>query len=227
MIRYFDSTVFNAGTQSIVNTVNTVGFMGKGLALEFSLRYPVMADDYKYKCKNKLLHVGRVDYFKVGSHIIVNFPTKADFKYPSRLQWIESGLKDFVATYKGIGITSVAFPKLGCSNGNLEWNDVKLIMESYLSDIDIDVCICLDSNPEPLGKEKEMVDRFNNIDLMDASRLINLNQKQIINLNAAKPIKRFFQIQYINGVGKKTYAELFKICYETTDHSSEVQLALF
>ena len=69
--------------------------------------------------------------------IIVNFPTKWHFKYPSKLEWIDQGLNDFLISYKKQGITSVAFPKLGTSNGGLNWEDVRKLMEKYLSKADI------------------------------------------------------------------------------------------
>ena len=142
MIIYTEGTVFNAGAQAIVNTVNCDGFMGAGIALEFSLRYPKMLVDYETKCKNDLVKIGKVDYFNMGDTIIINFPTKQHFQFQSKLAWIENGLKDFVATYKKHNIESVAFPKLGTSNGGLNWDDVKSIMEGYLSKIDLKVYIC-------------------------------------------------------------------------------------
>ncbi len=227
MITYYDSTVFNSGAQTIVNTVNTVGFMGKGLALEFSLRYPAMAQYYADRCKKKLLRVGKVDYYHAKEQIIVNFPTKTDFKYPSRIKWIEDGLKDFLDTYKQAGVTSVAFPKLGCSNGGLTWDEVRRLMETYLSKAEIDVFICLDIDPEPRGKEKEMVECFNELNIDDVAKLIRLSQKSIFSLNQARPIKRFNQIQKLDGVGQKTYAALFGLCYNYDSLPVNKQLALF
>ena len=98
MIRYYKGTVFNAGAEAIVNTVNCDGVMGAGIALEFGLRYPDMYKDYVIKCKKGDICTGKVDYFKDSSGIIiVNFPTKIHFKYPSKIEWIESGLKAFAA----------------------------------------------------------------------------------------------------------------------------------
>ena len=98
MIVVSKGTVFNTDAKALVNTVNCKGVMGAGIALEFKLRYPAMNKDYVSKCESGLIKVGKVDYF-CGNPTVINFPTKYDFKFPSRIEWIESGLKDFVNTY--------------------------------------------------------------------------------------------------------------------------------
>ena len=94
------SNVFNTDADAIVNTINCVGFMGKGLALEFSLRYPKLLVDYKEKCSKKEINIGKLYYYKEDNILIINFPTKKDYKFPSKLEWIEKGLLEFVNTYK-------------------------------------------------------------------------------------------------------------------------------
>ena len=161
MITYLKGTVFNTQAKAMVNTVNTKGVMGAGIALEFSLRYPNMFKEYKERCDRAELSIGKMDYHKEGDMIIVNFPTKRHYRYDSRVEWIEEGLQHFVATYKEYEITSIAFPRLGCANGQLDWTEVKPLMEKYLGDLDIPVYICLDNIKNAEGKEKEMVDCFN------------------------------------------------------------------
>ena len=207
MIKYVNGTVFNQNTCAKVNTVNTVGVMGAGIALEFSLRYPEMLFDYEEKCKNRLITVGKVDYYKTQGITIINFPTKWHFKYPSKIEWIEQGLIDFVNTYKAAGITSVAFPRLGTSNGGLDWPDVQRVMEKYLSDLDIEVLICLDNGPAE-GLEKEMVDRFNDTDFSKKIPDVKLNAKQIASLEEAKPIDRFWKVKELDGIGITCYKKL-------------------
>ena len=226
MLKYFDGSVFNAPVQAIVNTVNTMGAMGAGIALEFSLRYPDMFDDYVEKCKNENIKVGKVDYFRTTDKIIVNFPTKWHFKYPSRMEWIEGGLVDFMNTYKQNGVTSVAFPKLGCANGKLNWIDVKRVMEKYLSDLDIDVYICLDSLSEAQGKEKEMLDLFNSYDLNVLSEKIKLKANQVEYLNLRKPFKRFWQIGVEKPIKGAAYKKIFNFFDNYKPEESE-QLSLF
>lgn len=231
MIKYVRGTVFNANTQAIVNTVNCVGVMGTGIALEFKLRYPKMYNDYEVKCKEKKIVTGRLDYYKnQEGPIIVNFPTKRHFKYPSQLIWIEQGLQDFVKTYQKNGITSIAFPKLGTGKGGLIWDEVKMLMENYLSDIDIDVYVCLDCLKEAAGVEKEMLHIFNGSNFEQLSRTVKLNEKQLISIQKNVPYNRFWKILDTEHVGMKTYTRLFDYCYKVAlgDMGEEPnQLSLF
>ncbi len=226
MIKYFEGTVFNAPAQAIVNTVNTTGAMGAGIALEFALRYPAMLDDYVEKCEKEIIKVGYVDYFDANDRVIINFPTKQFFKYPSKLVWIEMGLINFVNTYKQKNITSVAFPKLGCSNGKLNWTEVKKVMEKYLAPLDIDVYICLDSSPEAAGKEKEMLDLFNSYDVYELGQLIKLKNEQIQYLVQRKPFKRFWQIGLEKPIKGTPYKKIFNFFYNYTPVESE-QMTMF
>lgn len=147
MIKYINGDIFDSPAQVIVNTVNTVGVMGKGLALAFKQRYPEMFDRYKTVCEKNLLTVGKLMLFYEADHWILLFPTKTDWRKPSQLSYIESGLRKFVQTYAEKNISSIAFPCLGCGNGGLDWNEVKPMMESYLNDLPIDVYVYLSGAP--------------------------------------------------------------------------------
>lgn len=219
MISYSKSTVFNAKCHAIVNTVNCVGVMGKGIALEYKLRYPEMFTDYQLKCKNKEIKIGRVDYWVSSSVIIINFPTKYDFKYPSKLEWIEKGLDDFVTSYKKHNIKSAAFPKLGVSNGELSWDEVKCVMEKYLSNLEIDIVICLDELETAEGKEMEMVSLFNQSSMDQILAKVKLSSKQVESLELSKPINRFREIIKVESIGSITYTKLFKHFYEVQKKS--------
>src|SRR5690606_32814023 len=128
MLFYSQGTVFNAGTDAVVNTVNCSGVMGTGLALEFRLRYPRMFEEYQRRARAGAIRPGFVDYYVDESGlIIVNFPTKNHFARPSKLEWIERGLKHFVSTYGSWSFQSIAFPKLGTDHGRLNWKDVKTL----------------------------------------------------------------------------------------------------
>lgn len=230
MIIYSDGTVFNADTQALVNTVNCTGVMGAGIALEFMLRYPEMFEDYELKCKNKRITTGKVDYYKnQDGTIIVNFPTKWHFKYPSKLIWVEQGLQDFLKTYKEYDITSIAFPKLGTSNGGLNWNDVKPLMEKYLSNLDIDVYICLDNKKDAEGIEKIMIDKFNSTSVEKLSSLVKLNAKQKDCIQKHMPYNRFWKISNTESIGMKTYSMIFNHFYRLAmGYGQEpIQLSLF
>lgn len=227
MIRYDNGTVFNANTDAIVNTVNCDGFMGAGIALEFGLRYPDMLKEYVEKCRTNKIIIGSVDYYKDVSGItIVNFPTKIHFKYPSRIQWIEKGLKSFAVGHKEYGFESVAFPKLGTAKGGLDWNVVKALMEKYLQPLNLDVVICLDELKEAYGIEKEMLDMFNSSSVDILSSITRLTKKQRDILSEGKPYNRFWEIGREKGIGKKTYEHLFKFFYlEAKNDTSEEQIS--
>lgn len=215
MIRYYDGTIFNAGTQGIVNTVNIVGVMGNGIALEYALRYPEMFEEYKQKCEDKELTIGKIHYYKAADgKIIINFPVKWFFQYPAKLPWVEEGLKYFVATYKEQGITSAAFPRLGCNLGHLSWSDVKPLMEKYLGDIDCDIVICEDKNKTAEGKEAEMVKAYN--DFITGRRAIDikLTPKQREALDREGEVNRFWKIKDFPGISAKVYKMLFNVFYK-------------
>lgn len=140
-VTIINGNIFNSKAQTIVNTVNCVGVMGKGIALVFKLRYPSMFEVYQEHCKQKLIAVGKLWIYKgePSDPWVLNFPTKTHWKLPSEYEYIEKGLQKFVDTYKEKGVTSIAFPLLGAFNGGLDKDRVMDIMISYLSQCDIPV----------------------------------------------------------------------------------------
>ena len=136
--------IFNSETQTLVNTVNCVGIMGKGIAAEFKKRYPEMFDDYVARCQKGEVKPGVPYLFKSSSLFsaeqqVINFPTKSDWRAASRVEDIEKGLEILVSKYKEWGIESIAVPPLGCGNGQLLWETVGPLIYKYLSKLDIPV----------------------------------------------------------------------------------------
>lgn len=128
-----DRNIFDSQCQTIVNTINCVGVMGKGIALEMKKRYPEMFDKYKDYCDKGLIDIGKLWLYKHSDEKwILNFPTKKHWKNKSEYEYIESGMIKFLETYKERGIKTIAFPMLGCSNGGLDKNIVIQIMTKYL-----------------------------------------------------------------------------------------------
>ena len=112
--------------------------MGKGIALQFKRIYPEMFKIYREYCENGRLDVGKLLLYKTPHKWILNFPTKRHWRSPSRVEYIEAGLRKFVATYAEAGITSIAFPALGCGNGELDFeSQVRPVMEEYLKNISL------------------------------------------------------------------------------------------
>lgn len=200
-------------TDAIVNTINCKGFMGKGIALEFSLRYPDLLIKYQQKCQKNEINIGKMFYYKTDNQIIVNFPTKDDFKLPSQYDWIKKGIKDFKNTYKFHNIASIAFPPLGCGNGELNFNIVKKIIEEELVMEPIDIYICLDTNSAE-GKELEMIKNFNDTRIEDFIDIIEIPKTQsTLLVKYQNKIKRFYEIQNIEGIGTTTYKKLHNYFY--------------
>lgn len=134
--------IFNSKAMAIVNTVNCVGAMGKGIALDFKLRYPEMFKEYQKICFRHMLKPGQILPYTKSSPIILNFAIKDDWKDPSKVEWIEETLQKFVNNYKTLNITSVAFPWMGAMNGGLPIETIKSLTRKYLSelnDIEIEV----------------------------------------------------------------------------------------
>lgn len=155
MIEYIEGDIFTSPAQVIVNTVNTVGVMGKGLALSFKQRYPDMFERYKTACEKHQLTIGKLMLVYEPDHWLLLFPTKENWRNPSRIEYIEKGLMKFTDTYADKNITSVAFPRLGCGNGELDWEEVRPIMEKYLKPLPIDVYIYLGLNQVNIPEHKE------------------------------------------------------------------------
>lgn len=144
MLMYIQSSIFTSPAKVLVNTVNTVGVMGKGIALQYKKLYPEMFKKYQQYCEHNQFNVGQLMLYRTPNKWILNFPTKKDWRQKSKISYIESGLKKFVQTYEQKGITSIAFPQLGVGNGGLDWDkQVKPLMEKYLTGLPIKVFIHL------------------------------------------------------------------------------------
>lgn len=143
MLEYVSTSLFDSPAETLVNTVNTVGVMGKGIAAEFKRRYPEMFVRYKEYCDRGALDIGQLYLYKTPNKWVLNFPTKKHWRNPSKVEYIEAGLIKFVQTYTEWGITSVSFPQLGCGNGDLAWSTVRPLMEKHLEDVRIPVYIHL------------------------------------------------------------------------------------
>jgi O-acetyl-ADP-ribose deacetylase (regulator of RNase III) len=144
MIQLIEGNLLESKAEALVNTVNTVGVMGKGIALQFKNRYPNNYKLYEKACKAKEVQIGKLfvtETFSLleGRKIVINFPTKTDWRKPSEYSYIESGLKDLVRIITEKGIKSVAIPPLGAGNGGLDWNIVKNIIERSLTGLNCDI----------------------------------------------------------------------------------------
>jgi O-acetyl-ADP-ribose deacetylase (regulator of RNase III) len=139
MIVIARGNVVTMDTEAVVNTVNCVGHMGKGIALQFKKAYPDNYEAYRKACNAKEVQPGRMFVFETGSMLnpkyIINFPTKRHWRENSRLGDIESGLKALVAEIRLRNIHSIAIPPLGCGLGGLNWKTVRPMIEKALNQV--------------------------------------------------------------------------------------------
>lgn len=212
--------IFNSKHSTLVNTVNCVGVMGKGIAQEFKKRYPDMYRQYKIDCEHGRMKVGEpVFYTDLFGHSVVNFPTKNHWKSPSLLKDIEKGLDTFLKKYEQWGIKSIAFPPLGCGNGGLAWDDVGPLMYQKLSQLKIPVEIYAPygTNPEKLKIEFLSVARNN----QQKKGTYYQNSNTPGNLAALEVLHRLEQQRYTKPVGRTMFQ---KIYYVLTDLSVDTGL---
>lgn len=146
MIKYIEGNIFDSPAEALVNTVNTVGVMGKGLALQFKEAFPENFRIYRDACKKGKLHTGEMlitENLQIdGSRkIIINFPTKADWRRPSEYVYIETGLVALRNEIASRNIKSIAIPPLGSRNGGLDWNRVRVMLEDALNGLDCEITI--------------------------------------------------------------------------------------
>lgn len=181
MIKYIKGNLLQAKTHALVNTVNTVGVMGKGIALQFKEQFPANFKAYSDACKNGKIGIGKLFVFEEntlnGKKIIINFPTKTEWYKKSQYSYIEEGLKDLVKIIEEYNLESIALPPLGCGNGGLHWDKVKALIENYLVNLSIEIIVY-----EPNDAVKEVLQKE--------------GQKKEINLTPARAMLLYALAKY-------------------------------
>jgi len=150
-MKFTQGDIFTANTEAIVNTVNCVGVMGRGIALQFKKRFPENFKEYESACSREEVVPGKMFVYETGAlfnpRIIINFPTKRHWRGESKIEDIENGLIDLVRIIQEKNIKSIALPPLGCGLGGLNWSDVKMLIQKYLIALnDVEVLVF-----EPIG----------------------------------------------------------------------------
>lgn len=213
--------IFTSKCQTLVNTVNCQGVMGAGIALEFKLRLPEMFDLYVKKCRIDEIDIGKSWLYKPPpgtreGRWVLNFPTKRQWRYPSKIEYLEAGLDEFLNTYENEGIESIAFPVLGASNGGLDEEESLSVMRSYLERCDIPVEI-YQYDPtavddlflefqQKLVSNRDQTLLAKNMDV----RVDRLNSIMNILNDADNPIKSLTKLATVPGVGSKTLEKCFR-----------------
>ncbi len=205
--------LFTSRAQTLVNTVNCVGIMGKGVAQKFKTLYPAMFDDYAKRCTKQEVRLGEpYSYYHSSDLVIVNFPTKNHWRSSSRLSDIEAGLNHFVENYKEWGVKSVAFPPLGCGNGGLEWAEVGPLMFRLLGHLDIEVEVYAPYGTPAQQLSIEFLGKPYQLGLAGKGRTFEkLNSEWVILIEVLRELEKQ---PYANAVGRTIFQ---KICYVMTE----------
>jgi O-acetyl-ADP-ribose deacetylase (regulator of RNase III)/uncharacterized protein YwgA len=205
--------IFDSKASTLVNTINCVGVMGKGIALDFKKMYPEMYEEYVELCQNHKIKPGCPYYYTDFNGVsVINFPTKDHWRSPSRLSYIIDGLDWFRANYEKLGITSVAFPPLGCGNGGLSWELVGPVMYEKLSDLPIETEIYapFGTNPEQL-KESFLISHSGKASRQSIGvKQLSFNKYWLLILYV---IQKLNDDQYSLSVGRTIFQ---KVCYILT-----------
>lgn len=213
MLKALIGDMFASDAQTLMNTVNCVGVMGKGVALEFKKRFPAMFDDYLRRCAREEVRLGETYLYRDASgKFIVNFPTKNHWRSPAKLKDIENGLDHFVAHAIEWGITNMAMPPLGCGNGGLEWSEVGPLIYRKLHALPIDILVYA-----PYGTPKhELTEEYLSApSQMSLSGTGRKSEKLNQNWVALMEVLRELEAQpYANPVGRTIFQ---KICYIVTE----------
>jgi O-acetyl-ADP-ribose deacetylase (regulator of RNase III) len=207
-VKIISGNIFTSDCQTIVNTINCVGVMGAGIALECRLRYPDMYEKYIKLCESKQMDIGLLWIYKSNDKWILNFPTKKDWKYPSKKEYLHAGLKKFVTTYEERGIKSVAFPLLGSDRGGIPKEESQNIMISYLDKLQIDVEIYhydRTAKDDLYDKTKEWL---MSTDTDVISKSIK-SSKKVIDAMQNPKIVQLNQLLDFEGIGIKTLESVF------------------
>lgn len=214
MIKVLIGNLFESKVRTLVNTVNCVGIMGKGVAQEFKKRYPDLFTDYARRCAAKQVKPGEPYlYADLFGTSILNFPTKDHWRSPSKVEDIIRGLDLFVEKYRGWGIDSIAFSPLGCGNGGLEWSVVGPIMYQKLSQLDIDIEIYAPFGTPRQQLTVEFLSQAASMEKAHAQR--RAQHKLTVEWVALLEVLHRLEKQpYANPVGRTIFQ---KICYTMTE----------
>ena len=208
MIKKIKGNIFNTNWEAIVNPVNCMGIMGKGLALEFKLLYPSMMDKYLKFCENKELEIGKISIIKEENKRIILFPTKKNYSLPSKMEYLEKGLLKIKECYKEKRIKSIAFPQIGSGLGGLNWIEVEKLIDTILGNTDLEIELYSYSDEKaPYIEELEALFNNNTLEKIESSTKIKFKTLEKIKNNLSKT-KNISDFLLVEGLGIKTVEKI-------------------
>ena len=227
--------LFASRAQAYVNTVNCVGAMGKGIALEFRRRYPRMFAQYYQICRQRQLQPGQILPYRKESPWILNFAIKNDWKHPSKIEWIETCLEKFCARYRDMGISSVAFPWMGAMNGGLPLEQIQAVTRRYLrtvDDISVEVSPFDPEAPDPL--DENMFAARAQLPVEEIAQLASVNRSSAAVLRDVALERKppsFTRLLEATGFGKsladKVYAFALRVAGDAPPQQPRSQTSMF
>ncbi len=218
--------IFTSDCQTLVNTVNCVGVMGAGIALEFKLRLPQMFEQYVEHCKNKRIGIGNLWLYKPPPDAkeqrwVLNFPTKLHWKNPSKVEYLEAGLEKFLVAYRSRDIESIAFPVLGSNNGGLDEKESLEVMDKYLSRCDIPVEIYRydpEATDDLYQEFRSKILDNDNVAAMARAAGLQIQRIRILRdaLQNERRVSSLSQLASVKGIGLKTLEKCFRYIMDST-----------
>src|SRR4029077_5132654 len=163
-IKHCKGDLLSDGSEALVNTVNCVGVMGKGVALQFRKAFPDNYTAYERACKRGEVQTGRMFVFETGQltrpRLVINFPTKRHWRGKAKMEYIDAGLVDLVRVLRRYEVRSVAIPPLGCGNGGLRWAEVRPRIEAALTPLtDVHIALYAPGAPPPVHQQRTATKR--------------------------------------------------------------------
>lgn len=214
MIEYKKGNMFDSNADCFINTVNCEGFMGKGIAYQFKMRFPANNKSYIKACRTGDLKVGSIHYFVEDGTTIINFPTKDKWREDSKIEYIVKGMDSLVALLPKLEVKKIAIPPLGCGNGGLIWADVKEIIENKIVGVSdkYDFLIFEPSSSYKAVPKKPPQVNLSGLVLIDIR--LNLNKFNSIRLQKAG--------YFVNLFFKEEYFKFDKWKYGPYSHSIDI-----
>ncbi len=217
-VKIVSGNIFTSNCQTLVNTVNCVGVMGAGIALEYRLRYPEMYNRYVKLCNSSRIKIGMLWLYKSKDRWILCFPTKKHWKYPSRAEYLHAGLQKFISTYESKSIESIAFPLLGADKGGISQEESLRIMRSYLDNISIGVEIFRYDQKAKDDIYDAMKNWLSSHDVEHVSNMTGLRRDYVVRIMDAiqsPDIVQINQLAHVRGIGIRTLEKVFQVAMQS------------
>ncbi len=222
-LKILEGNIFTTTCQTLVNTINCVGVMGAGIALECRLRYPEMYERYVELCEKKQINIGLLWIYKSSDRWILNFPTKKHWRYPSKKEYLHSGLKKFLSTYKERGIESIAFPMLGADKGGIPQEESLSIMQHYLEGLDINVEVyrySASANDDLYEATKKWLLAQDVEYISQSTQLRKDYVTKVLTAMQSQDIHQLNQLGKVKGIGIRTLEKLFTLSQESLNNNA-------